>query len=140
MELIEIVLEDGCHWRNRLNDIGNGQFSAFGFSNSRYQMRETTLTKEQVVAVTDDGIFMVESQSDPNTYYNVNMRTGLCECPSGRNHGPCVHKSAIAKHHNQSEFSVVPETDGAMRAMYHYIASGDKNIFAVTKTILKSLI
>ena len=122
--MTKTVLDDDTHWRNRLNDIGNGQFSAFGFSNSRYKMKETSLRKDQVVAITDDGIFMVESQSDPDTYYNVNMRTGLCECPSGRNHGPCIHKCAIAKHHNQSEFSVVPVTDGAMRAMYHYIASG----------------
>ena len=55
-------------------------------------------------------MYMVESQSDPDIYYNASTL-------------PCILKSAITKYHNQLEFSVVPLTDGALHAVYHYIAS-----------------
>ena len=51
-------------------------------------------------------MYMVESQSDPDIYYNASTL-------------PCILKSAITKYHNQLEFSVVPMTDGALRAFYH---------------------
>ena len=36
----------------------------------------------------------------------------------------CVHKSAVAKYHNVSGFSVLPTMDSKARAMCHYIAHG----------------
>ena len=52
------------------------------------------------------------------------MVSGLCECKAGLNCGPCKHKDAIAKYHNISEFSVLPEFDKNIRALYHFIAHG----------------
>ena len=43
---------------------------------------------------------------------------------SGMNCGPCVHKSAVAKYHNVSGFSVLPSMDPRNKALYHYIANG----------------
>ena len=40
------------------------------------------------------------------------------------NCGPCVHKSAVAKYHNVSGFSVLPSMDPCHKALYHYIADG----------------
>ena len=52
------------------------------------------------------------------------MVSGFCECKSGINYGPCKHKDAITKYFNIAEFSVLPECDVKMRALYHYIAEG----------------
>jgi len=52
------------------------------------------------------------------------MYSGFCECSKGKNCGPCDHKISVAKHYNECWFSVIPETDPHMRAMWHYIAFG----------------
>ena len=52
------------------------------------------------------------------------MYSGFCECSKGKNCGPCDHKSSVAKHYNECGFSVIPESDPHMRAMWHYIAFG----------------
>ena len=123
VELLDIVLNDSEHFQNRLIDIGNGRFSAFGFSQSKYKLKETTLKEHQVIE-TSPGHFSVDSQTKPDVCYAVNMVTGYCECLAGRQLGPCVHKSAITKYNNCAEFNVIPETDGKMRALYHYIGLG----------------
>lgn len=40
------------------------------------------------------------------------------------NCGPCIHKSAVAKYHDVSGFSVLPSMDPRHKALYHYIADG----------------
>ena len=52
------------------------------------------------------------------------MISGLCDCQAGLNRGPCKHKDAIAKYFNIAEFSVLPESDINIRALYHFIAHG----------------
>ena len=36
--------------------------------------------------------------------------------------------AAVSKFYNVSGFSAVPKTDGKMRAVYHYVALGDKGV------------
>ena len=36
--------------------------------------------------------------------------------------------AAVSKFYNVSGFSAVPKTDGKMRAVYHYVAVGDKGV------------
>ena len=57
-------------------------------------------------------------------FYRLNIYSGFCECGKGKNCGPCKHKNAVAHHFQVSGFSVLPETDPHMRAMWHYIAFG----------------
>ena len=54
--------------------------------------------------------------------------TSYCECLAGQQLGPCVHKSAINKYFNCAEFNVIPETDGKMRALYHYMGLGYRSL------------
>ena len=63
-----------------------------------------------------------ESKFEAGVGYYINMTSGLCECKAGLNCGPCKHKKAISTHKGLAEFSVLPEHDPKMRAMYHYIA------------------
>ena len=53
------------------------------------------------------------------------MISEFCQCPKGLNSGPCKHKAAIAKYRNIAAFSVLPDSDPHMRALYHYIAYGE---------------
>ena len=52
------------------------------------------------------------------------MECNVCTIISELNCGPCVHKSAVAKYHNVSGFSVLPSMDPRSKALYHYIADG----------------
>ena len=126
-ELLDVILDGSDHFAKRLIDIGNGRFSAFGFQQSRYKERETTLTAEQVVEICkEEGIYIVSSQSNPDVFYSLCMKTGYCECPAGKTCSPCVHKSAVSKYYNTAEFCVVPETDANMKALLHYVATGSQ--------------
>ena len=120
-DLLDILLDDSEYYKKRLLDIGNGRFDAIKNSKSRYVGKESSITEDKISDIGESN-FIVESESDENTSYYVNMITGYCECKAGKNCGPCKHKKAIAKYKGIAEFSVLPELDAKMRAMYHYIA------------------
>ena len=69
-------------------------------------------------------ICLVESSSDPDILYSVDLKSGFCSCSKGSNYGPCSHKSAINKFFHVSEFSCLPYNDSLLQACYHYIAHG----------------
>ena len=123
-ELLDVVLDDSAYYIKRLLDIGNGRLGAFQHSKSRYVLKVTTTIKENQITELGDSKFIVESQSNPEVIYQVDMVSGFCDCKSGMNCGPCKHKDAISKYFKIAEFSVLPECDANMRAMYHYIAEG----------------
>ena len=52
------------------------------------------------------------------------MFTSFCDCKKGRNSGPCSHKSAIAQLFGVFGFSVIPETDPKMKALWLFIGFG----------------
>ena len=102
-------------------DIGNNR--QISNPQSKYFPKDCKISKEDIIELGDKR-YMVPSQRTQDVFYGVNMYDGYCECPQGRNLGPCIHKFAIAKAFNISEFSVVPVSDPKMRALYHYIATG----------------
>lgn len=120
-DLLDVLLDDSVYYHKRLLDIGNGRFGAFKNTKSRYLLKESTITAEKIFDIGEFN-FIVESESSPDVFYHVNMRTGYCECKAGANCGPCKHKRAIATHRGIAEFSVLPEVDAKMRGLYHYIA------------------
>ena len=123
-ELLDVVLDDSSYYKKRLLDIGNGRFGAFQNSKSRYVLKKTTAIKEEQIIDLGENKFIVESEKNAEVFYQVDMVSGFCECKSGINCGPCKHKDAITKYFNIAEFSVLPECDVKMRALYHYIAEG----------------
>ena len=54
--------------------------------------------KENQITELGDTKFIVESQSNPEVIYQVDMVSGFCDCMSGMNCGPCKHKDAISKY------------------------------------------
>ena len=71
-------------------------------------------------------MYMVESQTQEDTYYLVDMRLNFCECAAGSSKGSCKHKVAVMKHFNCAEFAVIPVNDYRAQAAYHYIATGQR--------------
>ena len=120
-DLLDIILDDSIYYQKRLLDIGNGRFGAFKNTKSRYLVKESTFTADKIIDIGELN-FLVESESSQDVFYHVNMLSGLCECKAGANCGPCKHKRAIATHKGIAEFSVLPEMDAKIRALYHYIA------------------
>ena len=120
-DLLDILLDDSVYYQKRLLDIGNARFGAFTNTKSRYLSKKNNIAEENIFDIGESN-FIVESELSPDIHYYVNMISGFCECKAGLNCGPCKHKKAISTHKGLAEFSVLPEHDPKMRAMYHYIA------------------
>ena len=104
--------------------IGNGRFNDAVHRQSRYRPSDNVqITREQIVEIVEN-LYMVESVSDPDKCYSVDIKSNYCECVMGQLHGPCKHKQSISHHFGIAEFSVLPTADNKARAMYHYIATG----------------
>ena len=117
-DLLDILLDDSVYYKKRLLDIGNGRMGAFRNSKSRYLLKkETKIRRDQIIDM-GEFKFLVESEKNSETFYHVDMKSGLCECKAGENCGPCKHKDAITKFYNIAEFSALPNTDVNMRALY----------------------
>ena len=69
---------------------------------------------------------MLESQTQEDTYYLVDMRLNFCECAESSSKWSCKHKVAVMKHFNCAEFAVIPVNDYRARAAYHCIATGQR--------------
>ena len=123
-DLLDILLDDSVYYKKRLLDIGNGRMGAFRNSKSRYLLKKETKIRGDQIIEMGEFKFLVESEKNQETFYHVDMKSGLCECKAGENRGPCKHKDAITKFYNIAEFSALPNTDVNMRALYHFIAEG----------------
>ena len=80
METMDVLLDDHVHYAKKLIDVGNCRLQAY--AKSRYKLKETSLTNDQIIEI-HEGFYMVESQSDPEVIYDVNMWTGYCSCIAG---------------------------------------------------------
>ena len=122
-EMLAIICDNSDPYKNKLIEVGNNRSSVLRKARSKYAGPESKVTKEQIVDIGLGG-YLVQSTKDENHWYTCNMKTGACTCIKGINCAPCHHKSAVAKHFNTAEFSVVPTHDPCQQAMYHYIATG----------------
>ena len=94
-DLLQHILEkDSKHFEDKLIMIANGQFLPHQRRESRYQVNIVNHRKDQVVKLSDQ-IFVVQSESNEQVFYELNMATGECQCSRGATHGPCKHKFAI---------------------------------------------
>ena len=124
-DLLEHIMEkDSQHFQDGLVHFGNGRFLPHQLHKSRYKANLVNLTEAQVVKISDQ-LFLVESESDENVFYTLNMATGECECRVGSSRAPCKHKQAVTHYYGIAAFSALPTQDPGMRATWHYIATGE---------------
>ena len=121
-ELLSILMDHSASYKTKLADIGNNRVSNYRYNKSRYVGGKGEIKKEEIQDI-EGGNFIVEDKKK-NKFYNLNIFSGFCECGRGRTCGPCEHKNAVAYHFNVAGFSVIPEKDPLMRALWHYIAFG----------------
>ena len=122
-EMLNIICDNSDPYKNKLIEVGNNRSSVLRKARSKYAGPESKVTKEQIVDLGNGG-YLVQSLKYEDLWYTANMKTGACTCAKGINCAPCHHKSAISKHFNTAEFSVVPTHDPCQQAMYHFIATG----------------
>ena len=125
-ELLSTLLDHSEYYKMKLADLGNKRTANYKNNNmkSKYILKETNIRKEDINDIKGGNYIVMEERNGKEKYYRLNINSGFCECSKGKNCGPCDHKSAVAKHFKVSGFSVLPETDPHMRAMWHYIAFG----------------
>ena len=81
------------------------------------------IPKDEVYELEAGTTYMVKSQSKEDKF-DLDMRSGYCQCSLGSSSGPSPHKNAVQKHYNIAEFSVIPTLDQKIRRIYHFIALG----------------
>ena len=122
-DLVQHMLQDkSSHYVKKLTDFGNGIFSATN-RNSQYNSSGVLISKDDIIEVYTNKVFYVKSQSQEDTWYQVDMVSGFCECSVGSSRAPCKHKHSIKHHYNISEFTSLP-VDAGSKAMWHFIALG----------------
>ena len=122
-DLTEMLLsDDHSYFKSKLIDVGNGRFSNAVHSRSAHQLSKCSYKEEDIVFICDQ-MYMVESQTQEETFYMVDMRLNHCDCPAGSNKGTCKHKIAVMKFFNCAELSVIPINDYRSRSFYHFLAT-----------------
>ena len=122
-DLTEMLLsDDHSYFKSKLIDVGNGRFSNAVHSRSAHQLSKCSYKEEDIVFICDQ-MYMVESQTQEETFYMVDMRLNHCDCPAGFNRGTCKHKIAVMKFFNCAELSVIPINDYRSRSFYHFLAT-----------------
>ena len=121
-DLLDILLDDSVYYKKRLIDVGNGRFGAFRNTKTRYLSKKKINIRSDQIFDMGESNFIVESEASTDVFYNINMKSGYCECKAGANCGPCKHKRAISEHTGLAECNVLPEFDAKIRGLYHYIA------------------
>ena len=107
-DMLNLLLDENSrHWTRKAIQIGNNRFSRFKGNKSRYFQKPSNIKKESIQNL-GNKCFIVKSEKVEDLFYDVDMATGFCSCPSGRCCGPCKHKFAIAKYYKVAGFSVVP--------------------------------
>ena len=75
-----------------------------------------------------DGWYLVQSQSDPSTWHDVNPAIGVCTCTQGRDGSPCAHQASIVY---QESLNFICTMSSRSRFKIASIALGDQ---AITST------
>ena len=97
-DLLTVLLTDeNSTFKNKLISIGNGRFNDAVHRTSRYQTTDNVPIRREQIAEIMDNLYMVESCSDPEKCYSVDIKNNYCECKMGQLHGPCKHKQSIRK-------------------------------------------
>ena len=123
-DLLKHILEkDSKHFEDKLIMIANGQFLQHQLRELRDQVNLVNLRRDQVVKLADQ-IFVVQSESNEEVFYEVNMATGECQCSRGATRGQCKHKFAITHYYKIAAFSALPANDPGMRATWDYVWTG----------------
>ena len=121
-ELLDILFEaESRFYVRKLIDLANNR--NISCATSRYREQPVSLNKNQISMI-EVGLYQVESESNPGTFYSVCITSGTCECPQGRNRGPCKHKAAIHHYYGEAQFNVVPTHDPVSRRLWNFIATG----------------
>ena len=123
-DLLRTLLDHSEAYKIKLTDLGNKRTANYTYNKSRYVATETNITKEHINNINGGNYIVKEERNGIDKFYRLNMYSGFCECSKGKNCGPCSHKNAVAYHFNEAGFSVIPESDPHMRALWHYIAFG----------------
>ena len=121
-ELLSIVMDQSESYVQKLIELGCSRIDQLRYNHSRYNLIPSSIESKQIIHL-GEGNYLVESEKG-DSQYKVSMITGFCQCPVGKNCGPCKHKSAIAKCCGVAGFNAIPTTDPHMRALWHYIAVG----------------
>lgn len=60
----------------------------------------TYLTKDDVIEVSPNSLFLVRSEQDPETFYTVNVEVGQCTCNFGKYGRFCKHECAVYQYYD----------------------------------------
>jgi hypothetical protein len=123
-DLLSVLLDHSDSYKTKLTDLGNNRTAHYRYNKSKYIGKKTSIKKDKITEL-GGGNFIVEDNVKGKTeQFRLNIYTGFCECKTGSNCGPCQHKTSVSQHFNISGFSIIPEQDPNMRALWHYIAYG----------------
>ncbi|KAG0723666.1 hypothetical protein GWK47_042248 [Chionoecetes opilio] len=77
------------YMRQRLLDVALG----------RRQVKKNNITTVPMQSITSLGMkkFLVQSQTNPDESYDVDLSIGMCTCPKGENGAVCKHQAACAE-------------------------------------------
>ena len=72
----------------------------------------------------DKSFFRVQSFTNSNIYYVVDMESGFCSCEAAMTGAPCKHQTYVATKHNVGLWNVPPVCSLEMRALLFKVARG----------------
>ena len=81
--MLNLLLDENSrHWTRKAIQIANNRFSRFKGNKSRYFQKPSNIQKEFIQDL-GNNCFIVKSEKVEGMFYDVDMATGFCSCPSG---------------------------------------------------------
>ena len=76
----------------------------------------------------DEQTYLVDSQTERNVKYLVDMSVGICTCMGGQDGSPCSHQAAVVKFYGVPSVNCIPTLSSQTRQEIAVIAIGSKAI------------
>ncbi|XP_038076394.1 uncharacterized protein LOC119744514 [Patiria miniata] len=124
VQLLDFVLTRLVSYYERsLCDLANGRIDVT--ISKRYLPGKGRITAEMVNEL-QFPLFEVQSESEPEKKYQVDMSVAMCTCTAGLNGAPCKHQYAVVEFRKVQSFTFPPIHDEIMRRRLLFLATGQE--------------
>ena len=92
-------------------------------------VKSAGISAEQIVKLDIDACtYLVNSQTEREVKYLVDMSLGVCSCTAGQDGSPCSHQAAVVKHYHIPAVNCIPTLSSESRQLLANVALGCNSV------------
>ena len=112
------------YYKRKLLNIANNRLDSYIALRFR-GLDAKKVQKEDITKEMQLGWHTVQSQSEMNQCYQVNMQIGVCTCTKGQDGSPCIHQAAVLVHFGDESVNYIATLSASRRHNIAQLSLGD---------------